>query len=71
MAPVLLTFGHGNTAYTKKGFYAYTKEEKIKLAEDMPCCCVTGKIIKRNMFNQIIQARTCENCLYKCHTERR
>jgi len=69
MAPVLLTFGHGNISYTRQGFKAYTEEEKKDLAGDMPCCCITGKIVKRNMFNQMVQARTCENCLYKCDTK--
>lgn len=67
----LLTFGHGNACYTSQGFKAYTKEEKIRLAGNLPTCCVTGRSQKRNFFNQIVEIQTCENCLYQCGTGRK
>ncbi len=63
----LLTFGHGNSSYTRKGFHTYTKEEKIRLTQpEESTCCVTGTEKKRNFFNQMITCMTCENCRFKC-----
>lgn len=67
----LLTFGHGNACYTSQGFHAYTKEEKIRLAGELPCCCTTGRSQKRNFFNQMVEVQTCENCRYGCTTGRK
>jgi hypothetical protein len=66
----LLTYGHGNNSYTAKGFKAYTKEEKIRLAGELPTCCVTGKTKPHHFFDQNIEIQTCENCHFACTTER-
>ncbi len=71
LQPILLTFGHGNNFYTRQGFKAYTKEEKIRLAGNMPTCCVTGKTKPHHFFDQNIEIQTCENCIYGCQTERK